>query len=420
MTVKPTGSLLLTLLLAASGTAQLQTNGYLKGLAYVNPHSGSYERLGTRLQTRFTADWQDRMGLFAGINYEIDLAGSPSDTTEQSPSDRIEIKGDYLLIYPVEFYLDLHTLFMDLRFGQQYIFWGSTDWINPTDVINLWDYENLSSEIEDYRLSVLALRSDMYVGDLAIQAVLVPRFTPAAIPLPPGTIKHDRLLKVDQAQYGLRLTSYLGATDVSLSYFKGYDPNPTITAGYDPSAMSPMSMEATYEPYTMAGWDFVRSINAFAIKGEGAWYGRTDSGGDDPFIRNSSIKTVLGLDYIPSDRLSFNLQVVHEGLLNYDEDEEQARLVDLELDRMMTAPNRATYSLSGLVSWLPAKYVTGQVVAVYNIKDGDALAMGFLLWEMADALNLTLGGVFFQGSDGSPFGRLDEEDKLFIELKAAF
>jgi len=210
LTVKPTCSLLFTLLLAASGTAQLQTNGYLKGLAYVNPHSGSYERLGTRLQTRFTAEWQDRMGFFAGINYEIDLAGSPSDTTEQSPSDRIEIKGNYLLIYPVEFYLDLHTSFMDLRFGQQYIFWGSTDWINPTDVINPWDYENLSSEIEDYRLSVLALRSDMYVGDLAIQAVLVPRFTPAAIPLPPGTIKHDRLLKVDQAQYGLRLTSYLG------------------------------------------------------------------------------------------------------------------------------------------------------------------------------------------------------------------
>jgi len=111
---------------------------------------------------------------------------------------------------------------------------------------------------------------------------------------------------------------------------------------------------------------------------------------------------------------------VYEGLLNYDEDEEQARLVDLDLDRMMTAPNRATYSLSGLVSWQPAKYVTGQVVAVYNFKDGDALAMGFLLWEMADALHLTLGGVFFQGPGGSPFGRLDEEDKLFIEMKAAF
>jgi hypothetical protein len=40
--------------------------------------------------------------------------------------------------------------------------------------------------------------------------------------------------------------------------------------------------------------------------------------------------------------------------------------------------------------------------------------------EIADALHLSAGMVLFQGPKDSPFGRLNKEDKLFVELKASF
>jgi hypothetical protein len=408
-------------LLVGFASAQIATNGYLKGLAYVNTHSGEYERIGTRLQTQFTNDWSGQTRLFAAVNYELNIADTSRDGGFTSEGGRMELRGRHIRIAPVEFYLDVSSGPLDLRLGQQYIFWGSTDWINPTDVINPWDYKNLSGEVEDYRLPVMALSGTMYVGDLTAQGVVVPGFTPAQIDLPPGTTVHHPGLDVTQAQYGLRVTSYLGATDIALSTYKGFDPYPSIVPMTDISVKPPeTTFDATYEKYWMAGWDFVRSMNEFAIKGEGAYILRADEDGDDPFIANSSVQTVLGLDYIRTDRLSFNLQGVHNLLLDYDEADEKAQLDSLRLTQHMSAPEAATWAISGRVAWQPIDFVDTQAIAVYNLNQKDALIMGFGTWEIADALHLSAGVVLFQGPSDSPFGRMNKEDKLFVELKASF
>jgi hypothetical protein len=408
-------------LLAGFASAQIGTNGYLKGLAYVNTHSGEYDRIGTRLQTQFTNDWSGQTRLFAAVNYELNIADTSRDGGFTSEGGRMELRGRHIRIAPVEFYLDVSSGPLDLRLGQQYIFWGSTDWINPTDVINPWDYKNLSGEVEDYRLPVMALSGTMYAGDLTIQGVVVPGFTPAQIDLPPGTTVHHPDLDVTQAQYGLRVTSYLGATDIALSTYKGFDPYPSIVPLTDVTVKPPeTTFDATYEKYWMVGWDFVRSMNEFAIKGEGAYIRRADEDGDDPFIANSSVQTVLGLDYIRSDRLSFNVQGVHNMLLDYDEADETARLDSLQLTQHMSAPEAATWAISGRVAWSPIDFVDTQMIAVYNLNRKDALILGFVTWEMADALHLSAGLVLFQGPDDSPFGRMNREDKLFVELKASF
>ena len=53
----------------------------------------------------------------------------------------------------------LHKGFLDLSVGKQYVFCGQTDWVNPTDLFTPWDYVNISSELEDYRVAPWAIRA---------------------------------------------------------------------------------------------------------------------------------------------------------------------------------------------------------------------------------------------------------------------
>jgi hypothetical protein len=73
-----------------------------------------------------------------------------------------------------------------------------------------------------------------------------------------------------------------------------------------------------------------------------------------------------------------------------------------------------------MISWSPINYVTGQLIGVYNLVDHDAFIMAFAYWEMADALSLTVGVVNFQGGATTTYGRMDDADKIFIELKRSF
>lgn len=403
-------------ILLVAATAQADLNGYLKGFAFLGPHTRTYDRIGTRFQTRYTGGLGTKMEYFAAINYEVDQAGVLRDSVDSQYS-----REAGFAVYPVEYYLDLHLANADIRFGQQFIFWGMADWVNPTDLINPWDYANMSGEIEDYRLPVMALSVQWYFGDLTFQVVLIPGFAPAVMPLPPGAIIYYPQLDYDEPQLGFCATSYLGNIDFSLYYFNGYDNMPSIRSGLDLSVMPPVPVfKVNYHPLQMFGFDFVRPSGSWNIKGEAAYIKTDDEGGNDVFITNSNIQAVLGVDYIWSKDLSLNLQYINQTLLDYKYTTEQAMIENLSLTNYMTAPEEFSHSLSTMISWSPFNYVSGQLVGVYNLQASDSFSMAFLSWEMADATHLTVGAILFQGNENTTYGRMDDADKIFIELKRSF
>jgi len=400
--------------------AQADFNGYLKGFAFLDPSTKTYARLGTRFQTRYAGGFGSKLEYFAAINFEYDQVGAHGDTVTTASEDAFNRSAGFG-VYPVEYYLDLHLQNTDIRFGQQFIFWGATDWVNPTDVINPWDFANMSGEIEDYRLPVMALSVQGYLGELTLQGVLVPGFTPTIIPLPPNAVVYYPKMGYDQPQWGFRITSYLGNTDLSISYYNGHDNMASISSGMDYTSASPRLINSVnYHPIQMFGLDFIRPIGAWNIKGEAAYIKTADDDGKDPFITNSNIQTVIGFDYIWSDDLSLNLQYVNQLLTDYKYSTEQAAIGSMGLSEYMKAPEEISHSLSTMISWSPIDYVSGQLIGIYDLVDHDSFVMAFASWEMADAMNLTAGAVNFQGGATTTYGRMDEEDKLFIELKRAF
>ena len=410
----------IALILSMGSIAQADFNGYLKGFAFLEPSTKTYARLGTRFQTRYTGGFGSKLEYFAAINFEYDQVGAHADTVNAASEGAFN-RGAGFGVYPVEYYLDLHLQNADIRFGQQFIFWGTADWVNPTDVINPWDFANISGEIEDYRLPVIALSVQGYLGELTLQGVLIPGFTPAIVPLPPDALVYYPKMGYDQPQWGFRLTSYMGNTDFSISYYNGYDNMASVRPGMDYTSAQPTLVnQVNYHPIQMFGLDFVRPTGAWNIKGEAAYLKTADDGGNDVFIANSNIQTVLGVDYIWSEDLSLSLQYINQLLIDYVYSNEQAAIGLMGLSEYITAPEEVSHSLSTMISWSPINYVTGQLIGVYNLVDHDAFVMAFAYWEMADAMSLTVGVVNFQGGATTTYGRMNDADKIFIELKRAF
>ena len=197
------------------------TSGYLKFFAHPNLNKPyPFDRLGTRLQLKFSGSYSDKADFFSALDFNLE------ETKIKESANEPRSAG--MQIYPVETYIDFYLSDIDIRIGNQFIFWGKTDWINPTDNINPWNYKNISAEIEDYRIPVTAVKVDYYfLNNWTLESVWVPHFLPNKIPFNfPDSIAHlpvetSNVLpqnKFANSEFGFRLSSRIFNIDYSLSY----------------------------------------------------------------------------------------------------------------------------------------------------------------------------------------------------------
>lgn len=398
-----------------------ELGGYVKFFAHPNLNDPyPLDRLGTRVQLRFTGALGEQAAFYSALDFNYDAA--------QSSGAYDADRSAGLSIYPVETYVDLFFKYLDVRLGQQFIFWGKADWVNPTDNINPWDYVNISAEIEDYRLPVTAAKANFYSDWVNLELIWVPRFQAHRIPLAlpdsmagmpvyqlPVQMPENRL---DHSQFGVKADFNLWNIDYSLSYFDGYDKNPTIRMAFEPQN-GRFVRTIQYNRYQVLGADFVTTFNQWAVKGEGAYYRTADSDGRDIFLQNPHVKYVLGLDYLPTSDLTLNVQYIQDILLKFDEDYETKTRLQMGMP-LSTLPDKSTRSLSGRVQYQLTDFTSVQFISVYNLKDGDFFFLPILNYGFADGINIYAGATVFSGPEQSPFGRSKDYTRAFVEVKYSF
>jgi|Deesub1362A_J573_1020465.scaffolds.fasta_scaffold01963_3 hypothetical protein len=370
--------------------------GYLKFFAHpglTSPYK--LNRFGTRLQLSLKKTHQ-LVDLFASFNFDLDERYS--NYQDQATSNR----ATSFQIYPVEIYLSFHLASVDLRLGKQFIFWGRTDWINPTDNITPWDYTNITAEIEDYRLAVNAIKLNWYFGQSNLEMVFVPYFQPnrTGLDIPEAQTELPEQ-KPANWQEGLRFSSAISGMNFSFSYWRGFDLFPSVIPERE-------GLIIKYQPQQVLGVDFDYAWGRFVFKGEGAYYLTKDRQGIDPFSRNPFVYFVLGSDCTLSNPLSLNLQYVEKRVLKWH-------------DGLMSPQERKiTRSASARLAYKKEGYYSLQLISVYNFADGDYFLLPIFNYEVADGLNLYAGATFFAGPANSPFGRNKDLSRAFIEIKYSF
>jgi len=191
----------------------------------------------------------------------------------------------------------LHYRRLTLDAGKQFVRWGKTDIVTPTDHFAPRDFLDI---VDTELLAVTGARAAVQLGGDAIELVVVPRFTPSRVPLIdqrwtvlPPEAANTRIVDAGArlpagTQAGVRWSHNAKGYEYSLSYFDGYNHLPNIEAAAPVDAITPQAaapicstcaagvvpvvVRRVYPAIKSYGADAAVPTRWFTIKGETAYF----------------------------------------------------------------------------------------------------------------------------------------------------
>jgi hypothetical protein len=180
-----------------------------------------------------------------------------------------------------------HRVIADV--GKQFIRWGKTDILAPTDRFAPRDFLEV---IDGEFLAVTGARVQLVGRATALDVVAVPWFTPSRIPLlnrrwaaVPASAAAFTFVDLDpkfpsRTQFGARWNVTAPGYEFSVSYFDGFNHLPDIVT-VPLSSRPAIAALRSYAPMRMAGADAAAPLRWFTVKGEAAWLTTTSAIADD-------------------------------------------------------------------------------------------------------------------------------------------
>ncbi len=313
---------------------------------------------------------------------------------------------------------------LDLSVGQQKVFWGSTDAVNPVDVLNPRD---MTLPLASEKVAVPMLRAVYHLDDvLRLEAVAVPAFTPSTPPaeawrtapstqpqLPPGvTIVGRRApderrpeAELENVTFGGRATARFDGFDASVIYVRGFRHLPTMETTLVPTetpgafAVQPV---LRYDRVHVVGTDFSGTLGPVVVRGEAAYTFTEDPNGQDPAIGNPSLQAVLGAEYaIPSGP-----RAVVQAI--YDWRKGEAGNDDEQALKAMTALSYQADARTQLeLAWMQSF-------------DGSGAVVPRATYTFAEGVTGEASAYVFYGAAGTEFGGWKENAQLRLGVAYGF
>jgi hypothetical protein len=174
--------------------------------------------------------------------------------------------------------------------GRQFIRWGKTDILNPTDRFAPKDY--LSSVVDSDFLGVTAARFTYESGGNTVDLVWQPWFTPSRTPLlnqrwtalpteAVGIALRDAgAIYPGGSQYGARWNHVGSGYEYSLCFFDGRQNLPSFDAIFTPLNPS-VALTRTYPRLRLYGGDAAVPLPWLTIKGEAAYFTSSTAGAEE-------------------------------------------------------------------------------------------------------------------------------------------
>ena len=170
--------------------------------------------------------------------------------------------------------------------GKQFIRWGRTDIVHPTDRFAPRDYMNV---VDADFLGTTAVRGLAQLGRHTLEAAWVPRFTPSRIPLldqrwsavPPASVRipivETAPVFPDGSQFGVRWGRTGDRLEYSLSFFDGFNSSPDIAstvryATVPPGVPAAVEITRVHPPIRTYGGDMAWPLRWFTVKAEAAYF----------------------------------------------------------------------------------------------------------------------------------------------------
>ncbi|MHA1360812.1 MAG: hypothetical protein ACTSRC_22035 [Candidatus Helarchaeota archaeon] len=348
-----------------------------------------------------------------------------------------------------EAYVDLYGFLtddLDIRIGRQRIAWGTGDKLNPTDNLNPDDLE----DIWDFgrHLGSDGLKASYYFGDYTFTGVFIPTFTPAVLPrgdwasalspsmdLPAGltlrnltdTIVMPANNPQESSVIGFKVSSSLLDYDYSLSYVRTKDDLPLarkVTFNpADASSEVDIASEFIYPEMDIVGIDMAGALGDVGIWGEAAMFFpekiemTTDLSALEMGVQESTslddepyIKYVMGADYTFKNGIYINGQYLHGFIHERGKD----NLEDYFMCGMEWKSNDDKLKITPLGGGLEIKDfkdIEKNYALIYSPE---------IAYYPVDNAEITLGGLLIEGKSSTTFGRVRNNDEMYLKVKYSF
>ncbi len=389
------------------------------------------DRAGLRLQLRANGELSEKASFDATVQFDYDVRDAlRQPTSSVTDGMSFQLKEGFLAfsrVLPV----------LDLKLGRQYVFWGRFEWGGVLDGISGWDYNSMGAEKENFRLAVDAARVLIDLSPVTIEGIWLPWFapnrTPLALPDKLGPLPVEQRpadvpsLAPENSEGGARvLLDMWGYGEVALSYFNGFQRTfylePTTINDPDTGFVQGLAFTPKYQRQHTLGLDFEIPVGPVLLLGEAGWFLTEDRDGTDVWKRNPSAAGVLGFEMEPHSRLMIQAQAAYTRLLDYNRQYDyDTRVAFGEPDPFV--PSQDQYQLTYRLRYRIVSELSFHWLHLFNRHDRttwDMMMLGFFSWEPLEALKVYAGGIVFRGEENIGFGRLEDQGRLFVEIRQYF
>ncbi|HOJ50117.1 MAG TPA: hypothetical protein PKW55_04830 [Spirochaetota bacterium] len=407
-------------------TEQYQTQNSKKIQGKINSYLLSFPDNGNLAEkTKITIEFTDNYGdLFFYIKGNINHFSLDTDNRKGE-----DIRGDLVEAY-IDYSKFISQIELNLRIGQQIINWGKADEIRPTDILSPQDLRLLIlEERNDRKLGRIALKGSIGYKSLKLEGFFFPIHKESLLPIeenspflspiikeikesdPLTTIEKIKVKdRISDSDFAGKLYFNLFNTDISLSYYRGYDPTP-----FTEFNLSEKKIELFLNRIEFIGFDFERVLGSFVVRGEVAYF--TKGMLFKKVINNIEkeyLDLTLGID--KTDFLIPNLYINLQYNLNYIKDYEEGLL-----SRYGTKLKE--YNHSGIYTvyyeFDNLRYRI-ELKGNYSFTNKDGLLSPSFHMKLGPQTKLIIGSYILFGEKDTYIGQYNNKDFIYLKLEHLF
>jgi hypothetical protein len=320
-----------------------------------------------------------------------------------------------------EAYLMWYPSWGEVKVGKQIHAWGAVDGNNPTDNLNPYDYYYMFLPGAERKVGTVSGSLKYYWNDWQFEGVFIPEhegnrfpFGETAFPLDFPMSAPELMDEERGSEFGFRIQTTLGSSDLSLSYFDGRD------RSFSYVGITNSMPSFFYRNTSVLGFDLVSFIGDFTNRFEIGYFStENDAESDMKTLNDASYIQFTGqVEYSTENDIMFSLQIIGSEI-----SEINGTMTKDEFQHGMGTPF-ASFTDLGLSFSLSANYLDDALELMGNtfidLKDSQSMLGVSAKYSPMDNWKLNLSISKFMGEEGTQFHEMEDFSHLKVGLEYHF
>jgi hypothetical protein len=331
-----------------------------------------------------------------------------------------------------ENYLDVSAGSWDFRLGAQQIIWGEVIGLFFADVVSARDTrEFLLPRFDVIRIPQWAARAEYFAGgDSHVELIWIPvpafdrigkpggDFYPAPLPSPTPPNVAAAFLDPDRpdrnlgnSNYGIRANTLVSGWDMSAFYYRSMSTQPTFYRIAGPSPAQPFLFQPRYDRIWQAGGTVTKDFGEFVMRGEavytnGLGYSVLDLSVPNGVVERNTLDYILSVEFSLPNDTRLNLQGFQRAYFNGSGKDLAIR--DDGFGASIFLSTKLTDAIEPSILW------------IQSFRDAGGMIRPRVNWYAAKNTTLGFGVDIFTGPNDGYFGRYNNRDRVYAEMRLDF